>query len=78
MKRTDAIARVLLEADGPLSPSQIHQGLKGRGREDGPNAVSAALAYLNHRGRVTAVSRGQWTLPDDSEDEWPLEEDVNP
>lgn len=60
LSRTDAIWRVLREAKGPMSPSEVQAALHDLGRDDDYNAVSAALAYLARNKRVHSVGRAQW------------------
>ncbi len=60
MHRTDAIVRVLTEADKGMSPREITDVLLSVGRKDGRKLVSAAIQYLKGEGRVHSEGRGQW------------------
>lgn len=60
MARTAAIEKVLEDSDVPLSPTEVTNRLHAAGRDDDPHHVSAALAYLNSKGRVASRGRGQW------------------
>ncbi len=57
----DAVVRVLVEADQPLSPSQIVERLGDRGRTENNEQVRAGLAYARKRGIAVPVSRARWT-----------------
>jgi hypothetical protein len=56
----EAVARVVVEAEQPLSPLQISQVLKSHGREDAPHLISPALNYLKRKHRVHSASHGFW------------------
>jgi hypothetical protein len=61
LSRADAVQRVLVEADEPLSPKAISERLGQRGREgDRPELVSAVLNYLRKGGRAHAPTHGVW------------------
>lgn len=61
LNRMEAVARVLAEADRPLSPKEITDLLHEHGRtDDKTNLVSAALNYLVKKGRVHSEGRGNW------------------
>lgn len=60
LNRTDAVERVLREAERALSPSQITDQLKEKGRDDSDPYVSAALSYLAREKRVHRTGRAQW------------------
>ena len=68
MPRTDAVIRVLAEADEPLGPAGITGELHQHGREDRRDPVAATLAYLKKKGRVSHESYGMWTVDTLSED----------
>jgi DNA-binding transcriptional ArsR family regulator len=62
MPRTSAIARLLGQVDGALSPAELAKELSARGRDDRSSVVSAALAYLKNKGLVESVGHGKWRL----------------
>lgn len=63
LSRTEAIVAALAEvAPKAISPLDLVARLHTKGRTDEYNAVSAALAYLKRRRRVTQPSRGSWTV----------------
>ncbi len=63
LARVDAIDKVLTTMETPMGPTEISEYLGGMGRNDTPNDVSAALAYLKRIGRVVRVGRARWTTP---------------
>jgi hypothetical protein len=60
MSRTDAVEAVLKEAFEAMSPAQITEELGKHGRDDEPGVVSAALSYLNKKGRAWSPKYGLW------------------
>ncbi len=69
ISRAEAVERVLEESARPLTRQEVVEVLVGCGRnEDTPDAVSAALAYLQRIGRARRAGRNQWELigPPDS------------
>jgi hypothetical protein len=63
MPRTDAIIKVLEDADDTLSPADIVRKLSAKGREgDTSHNVSAALSYLQGQKKVRSLGRGRWVL----------------
>ena len=66
LHRTDAIIRVLTEADRGMSPRQITDVLLNAGRKDSRKLVAAAIQYLKGGHRVHSEGYGQWVPgPDD-------------
>lgn len=61
MDRTSAVLLALGEADG-MSPNDVVQYLRARGRDDSYEAVSAALAYLKRSGRAHTPKRAVWKV----------------
>lgn len=62
LDRTDAIEAVLRQSSGTMNVQEIIDALKAGGRTDDPTkSVRATLSYLQDAGRVTRVSRGQYT-----------------
>lgn len=62
--RTDAVAqavRVIATQSGVASPEAVEHYLRSRNRSDTRDAIGAALAYLNRRGKVRNVGRARWT-----------------
>lgn len=63
LSRAEAVERVLEAADRPLNRQEVVTMLEQAGRQgDTPDAVSAALAYLQRIDRATRAGRNQWTL----------------
>jgi hypothetical protein len=64
LTRTEAIERLLKEADQPLTLEEIEVGLKTKGRQnDERKDISAALSHLRNRVRsATQVRRGVWAF----------------
>jgi hypothetical protein len=62
LPRTEAVARMLIEAGEPLSPSELSQMLQEVGRDDSPLAVGKALDHLRGKRQATTIGRGQWVL----------------
>ena len=61
LSRSDAVARILEQKGGALSPRDISVVLAERGRHgDEPAAVSAALNYLAKKGRASSPGPGLW------------------
>jgi hypothetical protein len=63
MSRSSAVQQLLLEAQQPLSPSEISERLvqyRPPGTVDTPKDVGAALAYLKRTQQAVTVGRGQW------------------
>jgi hypothetical protein len=68
LARTDAVLRVLREADQPMAPKEISRVLVKRGRpDDSPNLVSSTLDHLMRNGFAQKVGRAQWiATPNDA------------
>ncbi len=64
LSRTDAALRVLEEAGKPVHRKTLQAELHARGRDDSLDHMSAALAYLNRRGRAISKGYGMWVHPD--------------
>jgi hypothetical protein len=62
LPRTEAVARMLIEAGEPLSPSELSRMLQEVGRDDSPLAVGKALDHLRGKRQATTIGRGQWVL----------------
>jgi hypothetical protein len=61
LSRAEAVERVLVDAAEPLTRLDVVERLDAAGRSgDDPDAVSAALAYLQREGRTARVGRGRW------------------
>jgi putative heme iron utilization protein len=66
LSRMVAVERVLLEANEPLSPTNVNRALLDHGRDDLPSHVHAALGHLKGRNRATQAERGLWIHPSKS------------
>jgi len=62
MPKALAVERVLREARGPVRPSEIVLILDGHGRDDSVLDVSAALQYLERKGRAHRPAYGAWLI----------------
>lgn len=63
MRRSDAIEFILDNAEGPLSPTEIHQHLVQSGRTgDTIEDVNGTLGYLKRKGTAYTIYRGRWIL----------------
>jgi hypothetical protein len=62
LPRSEAVAQVLGEGDGPMTPAEIKDVLHKAGRDDEYRDVAAALSHLKSRGRANNVARGVWEL----------------
>jgi hypothetical protein len=64
LSRTDAILKALEELtdNEAASPSGLAERLALVGRTDDAHALGAALSYLQRKGEVRNVGRGQWVL----------------
>lgn len=60
MPRTDAVVKALAAVE-PASPADVQAYLSERGRDDGRDLISAALAHLKRSGRVWRLGYSQWT-----------------
>ena len=60
--RSDAVERVMREADGPLANNEIRARLLAVGRDDTTNYVAAALQNLKKHERAFPMGRGEWCL----------------
>jgi hypothetical protein len=69
LPRTEAVARMLGEMGGHLSPSELSELLESVGRDDPPLAVGKALNHLYRKGRANTVARAKWVLTDPN-DPW--------
>jgi hypothetical protein len=70
LDRTTAIERTLQEVRIPMSPKQIANAMRDKGREgDDYHAVSAALAHLKRQGRASQAERGRWVSQVSAADE---------
>lgn len=64
LARTEAILRVMAEMNRPVSPTELSQMLRSRGRvDDSRDYVSAALAHLKKQKKVERAGYGLWILP---------------
>ena len=59
-ERTVAVADVLGLNIDPLSPANVAEILRGYGRTDDAEQVSATLAHLKRSNRAVLVGRAQW------------------
>ena len=62
MTRVDAVHTVLSRASGPLSPADIRDKLRERGRSDEYRLVSSSLDHLRRMDRAHRVGRGEWVV----------------
>ncbi len=77
LNRVEAVARILREADGPLSPGDIVEALEQVGRDDTMRDVAAALSHLKKKGRrAENVSRGRWVFAEDRNEPVEVQEEV--
>jgi hypothetical protein len=60
MSRTDAVEKALAEIE-PAGPADIHTYLTDKGRDDGRDLVSAALAHLKRSGRAWRGGYSLWS-----------------
>ena len=58
--RTDALASILANADGPVTVDDMMTELKNQGRPDDKRLVTATVGYLQRKGVATRVDRGTW------------------
>jgi hypothetical protein len=61
--KTEAVERVLSEADQPLGPTEIMERLEAVGLpQRDTEAVRGALAWLKRKGTAKTLARSQWVL----------------
>jgi len=58
--RGEAVERVLRESSVAMSPKEIVEYLRSKGRDDEAPVVSASLSHLARRNKVFSSQRGQW------------------
>ena len=63
LSRAEAVERILERSDNPLTRQELVAMLRAAGRQDdSPDAVSAALAYLQRIDRAARAGRNQWVF----------------
>jgi hypothetical protein len=61
--KTEAVERVLSEADQPLGPTEIMERLEAVGLpQRDTEAVRGALAWMKRKGSAKALARSRWVL----------------